>query len=440
MSRLLRALFLLWLAAPPVARANPVDAFGFGSRGPAMGGALTADSDDAAANYYNPAGLVAGHDLRIDLGYRYAQPILRLNRRDVGVDASRGLAVGLVAPSAIGPFRFAFGAALWLPDQRITRVRALPYQQPRFVYYDNRMQRLYLAADLAVQIVRGLYIGGGLVFMSRTRGEVYLRGNIAIGNADSSSLQSNINVDLIAVRYAQAGVRWDARPWLSLGATFRQQFLLQLDQQFRIDGNIGGNPPIVKNGYFQAHSVSTDLFDPMELTVGAAVRPTTRTRVTFDFTWARWSQFPVPAANLTLGLDVGQFNDKVHLPPQRSYPPAGFHDIVIPRFGVEWRAADRERWALDVRGGYSYEPTPAPEQFAESNFADSDKHTFSVGAGVELRRLRPILPRPLTLDAHVAATWLPRRLNRKIDPTDPVGDYIVDGVIPQVGVTLRSRF
>src|SRR5439155_20953776 len=107
-------------------------------------------------------GLVRGRDLRIDLGYRYAQPILRIDGRDVGVDAARGWQVGLVAPGSIGPFRFAFGVALWLPDQPLTRIRSLPFDQPRFAYYDNRLQRLFLAANLAIQIVPGLYVGGAL--------------------------------------------------------------------------------------------------------------------------------------------------------------------------------------------------------------------------------------------------------------------------------------
>ena len=60
-----------------------------------------------------------------------------------------------------------------------------------------------------------------------------------------------------------------------------------------------------------------------------------------------------------------------------------------------------------MRGGYSYEPTPVPEQIGESNLADSDKHTFSAGRGLELPRLQPILPRPLSLDAHFALTFCP---------------------------------
>ena len=430
------------LAAADVAHANPIDAFGYGSRAAAMGGAATAASEDSSANYYNPAGLVRGHDLRIDIGYRYAQPLLRMNGRDVGVDASRGFLVGIVAPGRIGPFRFAFGASLWLPDQRLTRVRSLPFDQPRFVLFDNRPQRLYLAANLAIQIVPGLYVGGGLTFMSKTAGQLFLKGSVAVSDPDASSLVSKIDVDLVAVRYPQAGILWEATRWLSIGVTYRHSFVLNLDQQFRIDGNIGnpGLTPIVENGYFAAHSISIDLFQPWQLTGGAALRLKRELLLTFDVTFARWSEFPVPAANLTLGLDIGVYNDKVMLPPPRSYAPSRFHDIVIPRAGVEWRAWQRPKIAIDLRAGYSYEPTPVPDQIGESNFADSDKHTFSVGAGFELARITAILPRPLAIDVHFAGTYLPPRANRKIDALDPVGDFVADGVILQLGLMIRSRF
>jgi long-chain fatty acid transport protein len=424
------------------ARANPLDAFGAGSRATAMGGAATAASEDSSANYYNPAGLVRGRDLRLDIGYRYAQPILRMNGRDTGVDASRGFLIGLVAPGAIGGFRFAFGASLWLPDQRLTRVRSLPFDQPRFVMFDNRPQRLYLAANIALQIVPGLYVGGGLTFMSRTAGQLFLKGSVAVSDPDASALVTKIDVDLVAVRYPQFGILWDATPWLSVGVSYRHSFVLNLDQQFRIDGNIGnpGLPPVVENGYFAARSVSIDLFQPWQLTGGGALRLRRNLLLTFDLTFARWSEFPVPAANLTLGLDIGAFNNRVMLPAPRSYPQSGFHDIVIPRAGVEWRAWQRPKLALDLRGGYSYEATPVPEQIGESNFADSDKHTFSVGAGLELVHITSILLRPLALDVHAALTYLPTRANHKVDPLDHVGDFNADGVIVQIGFMLRSRF
>jgi long-chain fatty acid transport protein len=310
------------------------------------------------------------------------------------------------------------------------------------VLFDNRPQRLYMAANLAFQIVPGLYVGAGLSFMSRTAGQLFLKGDVAVSDPDASSLVSRINVDLIAVRYPQFGVLWDATPWLSIGVSYRHSFVLDLDQQFRIEGNIGnpGLPPVVENGYFAARSQSLDLFQPWQLTAGGALRLKRTILLTFDLTFARWSEFPIPASNLTLALDIGSYNDRVMLPGPRSYPESGFHDILIPRAGVELRAWERSRVAIDARGGYSYEPTPVPEQIGESSFADSDKHTFSLGAGIELSRITSILPKPLAIDVHAALTYLPDRANRKVDPLDHTGDYVAGGVVVQIGLMMRTRF
>jgi long-chain fatty acid transport protein len=438
------AISALYFLFPSRALANPADAFGFGSRAAAMGGAATAVADDASANYYNPAGLVRGNDLRIDIGYQAALPSLSLNGKNLGVDGTHGFTAGVAAPGHVGPVRLAFGAALFLPDDRLTRVRALSYSQPRFVYYDNRTQRLLLAANLAIQIVPGLYIGGGLSFMSRTQGTVDLKGLISVVDTDAQSqLTTQINVDLVAIRYPQFGVVWLPFPWLTLGASYRHSFTLELDQGFTITGNVGnqGTQPIVQNGKFQVTAISLDLFQPWQLTFALAAHVTRRLLIAFDATYARWSDFQTPASTLIIPQpDLGPtFSKLVMIPPPPKYQQPGFHDIVIPRIGVEYRALQRDRVALDVRGGYSYEQSPVPEQVGDTNYADSDKHRFSVGLGLEAR-LGEMLPRPLSIDAHFAVTYLPDRYNHKVSPVDPVGDFVAGGYVLEMGLTTRWRF
>jgi long-subunit fatty acid transport protein len=278
--------------------------------------------------------------------------------------------------------------------------------------------------------------------MSRTEGQVFLEGSLAVSDPDGSSLKGRVDVDLKAVRYPQAGILWEVSPRLAFGLCYRHSFSLKLDQSFRIDGSIGdpGVVPIVPSGHFAARAVSRDLFQPWQLQAGMSARLHRALLVSIDLAYVRWAEFPVPVSQLDLDVDVGQFNDMLKLPRSRTYPGADFHDIVVPRIGVEWRALDRPRVGLDVRGGYAYEASPVPEQIGESSFADSDKHTFSAGLGVEVRRLGPVLPLPLSLDAHVAVTVLPDRVNHKLDPRDPVGDFVAGGVVPQLGATLRTRF
>lgn len=433
---------LLAVLAASTAHANPVDTYGFGARGPAMGGAQTAATADGGANYYNPAALAVGDAIRIDVGYQLATPKLSMGGGDMGVAESRGLVAGLAAPGKIAGLEVAIGAGLFLPDERITRARTHPAQRPRFALYDNRPQRLFLGANLAVRLTEGLYAGVGIAYMSRTQGTLDLEGRVGFPDSYDSDLTLAIDVDLVTVRYPQAGILWRARPWLDLGLAYRGGFVLELDQGFTITGDVGseGIEPVVDDGFFALTTVSLDLFQPEQVAWGFAAQLTPRVLLAGDVTWQRWSAYQNPAANIEIELDLKDFNDLVVIPDAPPLPGAHFHDIFVPRLGVEVLAARGRHTEWRVRAGYAYEPSPAPEQRGETNFVDNDKHTFSLGGGVQIRRVTEILPRPFDLDLYLAATVLPDRAHRKLSPVDPIGDYVSDGVVLAGGVCSRWHF
>lgn len=431
----------LCVAAPSVARANPVDLFGFGPRGQAMGGAEVAAAEDTSASYYNPALLARSPDIRVDVGYQLAVPHLTIDGRDTGVDASRGLALGLAVPGRLLGARLAVGAGVFLPDQQITRTRTLASERPRFVAYDNRPQRLFLAANVALELPGELSIGAGIAYMSSTQGTVELDGLVAIPDPEESDLALAIDVDLKTIRYPQAGVAWRARPWLTLAASYRGGFKLVLDQTFIIRGDVGapGSPPLVEDGFLNLRSRAQDLFQPAQLTVGASAQVTPRLLVAFDLAWHRWSAFENPAAHIDLGLDLGQFNDLVDIPPQLPVPAPHFHDIAVPRLGGEYSFGDaRRRW--HARGGYVYEPSPAPVQRAATNLIDNAKHTLSAGLGVEVPGLGGIVLRPVAIDLGLAVTMLPGREHAKLIAADPIGDYRSGGAVIAASLGTRWRF
>jgi long-chain fatty acid transport protein len=430
-------------AAAGPAAANPADAFGFGARAAAMAGAHTAAAEDGSATYYNPALLARFAEIRIDVGYQVAVPTLTADGHDLEVDPSRGLALGLVVPGRVAGRPVAIGAGVFLPDQHITRTRALPSPQPRFALYDNRPQRFFLSADVAVEILPGLTVGGGIAYLSSTHGDVALRGLIGFPQAERSDLELAIDVDLETVRYPHLGAAWRVTPWLDLGVSYRGGFRLLIEQGVRIDGDVGlpELEPVVEDGFLSLFSASQDLFQPAQLTAGLAARITPRTAVAFDLGWHRWSAFENPAARIEIDLDVGMFNDFVDLPPALPLPAPHYHDIVVPRLGVEHRAwQDRRGRVVRARGGYVYEPSPAPEQFGETNFIDNHKHGLSLGAGLELPGLGEVIPRPVSVDAFVALTLLEARDHQKLSPIDPIGDYRSDGRVLAAGLQTRWRF
>ncbi len=424
------------------ARANPVDAFGFGGRGPAMGSAQTAAAEDGSANYYNPALIATFDDIHIDLGYQYARPTLLVNDLDLHVNSSRGLAAALSVPGRVGSRRVAFGGGLFLPDERISRVRTPAAEQPRFQYYDNRPQRLVLAANLGVEITKRLFVGAGISYMSSTKGNVFLEGRVGFPNAEDSDMVMAIDVDLRTIRYAQAGLLYRATPWLDIGLSYRGGFVLVLDQGFVIEGDVGsaGEPPVVEDGYFMLQTISQDLFQPAQYTAGLSAQLTPRVALAFDLSYHRWSAFENPSAHITLDMDIGDFNDLVDIPDAPPLPDPNFHDILVSRIGMEWLVSSSSRRDYLVRAGYSYEPTPVPEQVGESNFIDNDKHTVSVGAGLTLRNFSKVLQLPAAFDGYLALTILPERSHRKLSPVNSIGDYRAGGRVLQAGLLTRWRF
>jgi long-chain fatty acid transport protein len=364
-------------------------------------------------------------------------PALRANGLDLDVDGAGGLAVALGVPGDLGPVHVAIGGGLFLPDQHITRTRTLASGQPRFQLYDNRPQRLFLAANLALRLPHRVYLGAGIAYMSSTQGTVALDGVVGFPDPEVSQLDLAIDVDLKTIRYPQAGVAWELSPWLTVGASYRGGFHLQLDQRFDITGDVGtpGFTPVVTDGSLHLRSRAQDLFQPAQLTAGAAARVTPRWTLAFDLAWHRWSTFENPAAHIDLGLDLKQFQDLVDLPPQEPLPAPHFHDVAMPRLGVE-HTRGHTRW----RAGYAYEASPAPPQRGATNFIDNDKHTLALGAGLDRAGLGGIVLKPISFDVALAVTWLPERAHEKLVVADPVGDYRSAGVVVSASVMSRWRF
>lgn len=430
------------VAAPGTAAANPVDAFGFGARGPAMGNAQTAASADASAHYHNPGILATFEEIRMELGYRFADPALEINGGDLNVNRSRGINAGITVPGEFGPVRLAFGGAVFLPDEQVTRTRTLQNDQPRFVLFDNRPQRLFLGANVAVAISDEVFIGAGLGYLSATSGGVALGGRIDTQVPENSDLELAIDVDLKTVRYPQAGVLWRARPWLDLGAAYRGGFVLDVAITFRLEGDIGpeAGPPTVEDGFFQLLSQFQDLFQPEQFAAGASARLTDRLTLAFDVVLHRWSEFDNPAAEIVIDYDLKDLNDLVDLPDAPPLPAAHFHDIVVPHIGIEWLAAQTPHTNWRARAGYIYEPSPVPRQSAETNFVDHDKHTASLGLGLELFRVTDVLPRPVDIDIYAAYTHMNTETTRKVSAGDRIGDYRAGGHILQLGVSSQWKF
>lgn len=449
MRRLLALAPLALTVAASAASANPLGMYGFGSRSAGLGGAVTADVEDFSASYYNPAGLVRGNSLRLEVGYLYAAHQLRSNGQDNNVDPAHGTVVGVVAPGRIFTLPFAFGLAFYLPDDRLSRSRSLPQAQPRWELYDNRLQLLYVAANLAVAPTPWLRFGGGVGFLSGTVGTLNIGGQIPFFNANGSDVSHTVSADLVALRYPLAGVQLDPFPWLSIGLAYRGSYSLNLSLDATVAGQIIVGRSVtdpdalrIPGSYFLS-SRSTAVFMPQQLAMGVAIRPLPSLTIWADLTWVDYSAYVNPSASLSTALDLtvpaGVPVTIPAIPPSVAVQPANFFDVFVPRFAVEYRR-DVGPHQLAFRGAWRFDASPVPPQLGPTNFMDTDRHGVSLGFGARFGGLGPTLPGGLALDVHGDAQFLVPRSVRKDDPLDPIGDYVLTGQVFSFGATLGMRF
>jgi long-chain fatty acid transport protein len=446
-------LALTIIAFASQARAQPMDTYGLGSRSIAMGGAVTADVADFSANYYNPAGLVRGEEIRISAGWFGVQNWLEIDGFDSGVDRVSGLVTGLVIPGNIDGFRFAFGLGLHLNDDRVSRTRALPRSRPRWELYDNRPQRTFLATHLAVRPFDWLLVGGGIAFLSYARTTLSIRGDIDVITPDvGTRAEHEVEADLTTIRYPQVGIQIVPMPELSFGVVYRGQFALSSDLTANagMPGETSNTRFLVGNitipGYFHLVSESVNAFVPQQLSFAVTFQPIPELRIGAELTWVNWSAYisPIGRADVTLAIRVPpELADTIRVPDRISGSspiPANFEDRFVPRLGVEGLALSEPGLDIMLRGGAFYESSPVPEQKGVSNLIDTDRIALSLGAGLRLTNLRPVIDGWIAFDLHLQWSILPERTTQKASPIDPIGDWRAGGHFFAGGLTMEVAF
>ncbi|WP_157069322.1 OmpP1/FadL family transporter [Sandaracinus amylolyticus] len=444
---------ILAAAIPSRALAQPMDTYGMTSRSIALGGAVTADVADISANYYNPAGLVRGEHVRVGIGWLGVHHELGIDDHDSNVDSVHGLTAGLVVPGNIDGFRFAFGVGVHLNDERISRTRSLPRSRPRWEFYDNRPHRTYLATHLAVRPVDWLLIGGGISFLSYARNELSIRGDIDVLRPDvGSRVEHEVSADLTTIRYPQVGIQIVPMPELSFGIVYRGEFALsnELIAEVGSPGETSSTRLLVGDvsipGYFHLVSESVNAFVPQQISLAGSWTPIPELRISAELTWVNWSAYvsPIGRADILLSIRVPpELQDTIFVPDMISGSTpvaASFSDRFVPRIGVEGIAAREHGLEVTVRGGAFYEASPVPEQRGVSNLVDTDRLALSLGSGLRLDQLRPLIDGWIAFDLHLQWSILPERTTRKSSPVDPVGDWRAGGWFFSGGLSMEIAF
>ncbi|TNE92579.1 MAG: hypothetical protein EP330_01145 [Deltaproteobacteria bacterium] len=435
---------LLLLTLP--AQATVPDKYGPGARSRGMGGGGVALVEDGTAAYQNPAGLGRIRRPQAGVGAMMAKESLAdlpplwwdTNRDGTVDDRDEPLVISSDVDDPVGfnlhvgrqvGGKFGIGLSTYVPATRLFRMATFEPELPNYFMYTNRQQRYALAAGLGGEVVKGVSVGASVDFVPRTVFRMNMTMDVNVvgdGNAQQTEdLVTEIMIDThemsldVVPGFAPIiGVQLEVGQWfepldgLVIGAMYRGSVGLPIEVNLDIQANInvtdvGDLEPFVMAAIVDAGVSIFDHYVPAMGQVGVAWRTEETFTAYADLKWTRWSPLSdnlnvarISRASVTSPLvniddnitDGNQFNVAF----KNTIGFATGSELKLPKweFDTKWKYA-----RVAVRGGVAYNPTPLIGQGESSSLLDTNRLSFSLGAGVEFWDPLALVDAPVRIDA-----------------------------------------
>jgi long-chain fatty acid transport protein len=365
---------LAGLAIPAPALAGVEDTLGLGPRAMALGGSYAARPGDFAAVYYNPAGLSPGGTpdrsggfFDLTAGWVYAHPSLHVTRADgseivtPGEPDTVGAVVG--ARFSVGqPFGIEglnMGISAYVPNH-LFRWSIYPDDDVQWALLMDRTQVVSAHTALAYRLTPWLSLGAGLRISFDV--QTLTRGRVTSVEYDQTTgkVRTHTELGTDAQVYGRVtplfGALITPNDHLRFGLTYKHASYVNDWGDTRIR-----EVPILSNMGYTHHFAH--YYEPMQLTAAAGVDVTPELDLSFDLTWARWSQ-ALSTNNNTFGSGV-------------------WGDTWTPAVGARFAAAPGFR----LLAGYRFQKSPLDNFGGPTNLLDNDRHVATVGLEAELSEL-----------------------------------------------------
>ncbi|MEM9192360.1 MAG: hypothetical protein AAGF12_24510 [Myxococcota bacterium] len=369
--------FVVVLCSPPPAAASPPDLFGFGGRSPALGMTGVSYSEGYEASYLNPAGLARSRNRSLSIGLHAHAYRLTVDDERFPINPSTGMSIGFALPIPFGgPLedRLVLGGAFFTPTGNLLEGAVFYPERSQFPVLD-RAQVAAVSIGLGVDLrglLDGLRLGVGVAVIAD------LVGDLTVFIDETVAFSSQVETQLLASYAPVVGVSWDHRDLFGVGLVYRSELAAQMSLNIESRDLPVVVPTLRVGGLVQ--------YDPHQISFEGFYRIIPELMVTAQLSARLWSGYEGPQQRTTDSSTLA--------------PDPEFSNVFVPRFGVEGRFhSDRDRLTLLLRGGYAFEPSPAPPaRIAERRpvnpaevtepvplrYLDNDRHVLTAGAGVEV--------------------------------------------------------
>lgn len=378
--------FLVFLSS--LTLANGLNLNSLGTKALTMGGAFVGLADDFSAIYWNPAGIAQfnkqyfgfyGTDIipfakyKMDALIPGVGSVTLVNAKNPTKHYLAGLAayyhpitenlvagIGVYVPSGLG--------AEWEGEDFTLISMNNPYE------WMSRIGMVTISPAMAYKINEQFFVGAAL--------------NINYGMFDVKTHAGSEDLGIDIGQYEESldgwgygatfGILFKPTEALSVGAVLRTANTISFSGDITISkinvlGVIPGSP------LFGANIPTTTLVDrevtwPMWIAGGIAYKPIEGLTVTADVQWTKWSEIDVMKTTFTEPLWALIVDEE---------RPMHWDDAAQIRFGAEYRIN-----SLAIRGGYYYDPSPAPDRTMNVLLPNYDFNVITLGLGYNLNGLQ----------------------------------------------------
>lgn len=406
--------------------------FGIGPVSESMGSTSLVHGKPNAFNAYAaPAALGFIRNPEVSVGAQYMSPSLRpygtlvinSNRtlgefRESGVLPGGGQLLAIAIP--FGKVRpLTIGAAFYLPFSTLVRVSGTPVNYPFYPIYTDISRNLFYVVGAGYEIFDGWALGINLRSTTKSIAAYSLRADSSV-NYSASAVEAR-GQTRYSFSIVYDGEKKNPDFPFTVGAMYRARAGLET----KLSADISAFVPV------QGSLTSTPTFSPAEWVLMSSAKLSESLIASMDLAWVKWSEYSSPYGS-------GNINTYII----NSNTPAGFKDRLVPRAGAQYKKNINGTILKDLilRGGYSFQKSPVPNQDRDSNFVDNDRHSFTSGLGFALKNPWQETS-DLDLDFFAQYNWLHNRKITKISATN-IGapGYISGGSILLFGAGVTIRF